>query len=43
MQFKVPLRELRGFELIQEGLGYREWVIPADLIAKHATVKMSAA
>lgn len=38
VQFRVPLRCLSKFEVIEDGKTYREWVMPAAFIVKHATV-----
>jgi hypothetical protein len=38
VQFRVPLRRLSDYEVIEEGKGYREWVMPAAFIAGHATI-----
>ena len=37
--FSVPLSELADYEWVEEGRDYREWLIPADVIAKLATVE----
>jgi hypothetical protein len=37
--FKVKLRQLAQFELRQEGLPYREWVIPAAFVEQHAVIE----
>jgi len=37
--FSVPLSELADYEWVEEGRDHREWLIPADVIAKLATVE----
>jgi hypothetical protein len=41
VQFRVPLRRLSEFEIIEEGKYYREWVMAAAFIARHATATLS--
>jgi len=36
--FSIPLTRLDEFEWVEEGKGYREWLVPAEFINKHATV-----
>jgi hypothetical protein len=38
LTFCVPLRQLRQFEVCEQGKPYREWVIPASFITRFATV-----
>ena len=31
----IPAKEIRDFEVIEEGKGYREWCIPAKLVNRY--------
>jgi hypothetical protein len=35
----LPAVALSDFEVVEEGKGYREWVIPATLLNEHGSVK----
>jgi len=37
VQFRIPLCRFSQFEVIEKGKTYREWVMPAAFIARHAT------
>lgn len=39
--FSIPLARLAEFEWVEEGKGYREWLVPAEFINKHATVTLA--
>ena len=41
VQFRVSLRRLSRFVVIEEGKNSREWVMPAAFIVRHATITMS--
>ena len=41
VKFVIPLAALADYEWIEEGKGYREWLVPARLVQEHATVSMS--
>jgi hypothetical protein len=41
--FSVPLARLAEFEWVEEGKPYREWLVPAEFINKHATVAVDTA
>ena len=41
VHFRVSLRRLSQFEVVEEGKVHREWVVPAAFIAKHATITLS--
>jgi hypothetical protein len=38
VSFSIPLSALADYEWIEEGKGYREWLVPAEVIRRHATV-----
>jgi len=39
--FSILLARLAEFEWVEEGKGYREWLVPAEFINKHATVALA--
>jgi len=41
VKFAIPLAALADYEWIEEGKGYREWLVPARLVQEHATVSMA--
>ena len=40
VSFSIPLSALADYEWIEEGKGYREWLVPAEVIRRHATVSI---
>ena len=40
ISFSIPLSALANYEWIEEGKGYREWLVPAEIIGRHATVSI---
>jgi hypothetical protein len=38
VSFSISLSALADYEWIEEGKGYREWLVPAEVIRKHGTV-----
>jgi len=40
VRFAVPLSALADYEWIEQGKPYREWLVPANFIARHATVAL---
>jgi hypothetical protein len=39
----LPEAELAGYEWIEEGKGYREWLIPATVVNKYGKITVKAA
>jgi hypothetical protein len=39
VQFRIGVRRFSRFEVIEEGKTYREWVMPAAFIARHAATR----
>ena len=39
--FSIPFTRLAEFEWVEEEKGYREWLVPAEFINKHATVALA--
>jgi len=35
----VPEEQMSNWEWVEEGKGYREWLVPADIINRHATIR----
>ena len=42
VELDVPAHELAGYEWVEEGRGYREWLVPAALIRERGTVLLAA-
>jgi hypothetical protein len=36
--FSIPLTMLADYEWIEDGKGYREWLVPAEFINRHAII-----